>query len=125
MKFVPTYEVSLYIGSVRGYNGKSFHESDLADAIADFQTSKGEDAMCVRITPTRYVIRDYNERGWAVSCINYPRFPKEGKEIEKFMLELAEYLLNKFEQNRITVVGKYTSIMLEREGAEVHPEVKK
>ena len=124
MKSCPTHEVSLYIGSVRGYNGDPFTREELFEAIGSYQSSKGDATLAVRITPTTFVVRDYVEDGWEVTAINYPRFVKKRGDIDQFMVGLAGNLLNVFQQNRITVVGAETTVMIEAAHPEQHPAPK-
>ncbi len=105
-----TYEVKLYLGSVEGYHGKQFSEEELVKAIGLFQKGHAE-SMPVRVAPTCYVHEDYSERGWEVVAICYPRLPKHREQINLFMNELAVHLLDKFKQNRISVVQPDVTVM--------------
>ncbi len=106
--YAPYFEAKLYIGSNTHYNGEVFSEHDLIRAISAFQeenTSKINDALVpVRITPTRYVCGDYAESGWEVAIINYPRSPRDPSELYEFIKNLTTHLLEKFKQNRISIV---------------------
>ena len=124
MKSCSTHEVSLYIGSVRGYNGEPFTREELFEAIAGYQVAKGDATLAVRITPTTFVVRDYVEDGWEVTAINYPRYIKKPGDIDQFMVGLANCLLITFRQNRISVVGSETTILIEAPNPEQHPAPK-
>jgi len=114
MKRVSTHETKIYIGSQEGYSGPAFSEYDLRQAIGEFQESCDISVACsVRISPTRYIFRDYSESGWEIVVINYPRFPKDKVVIETFSERLAEFLLKTFKQNRMSVVGPVNTYMLE------------
>ena len=119
MKKCKSYEVKLHIGSVRGYHGQPFTKEDLIAKIGKFQ--EPPTSCSVRVTPTTFVFRDYVEEGFEVVAQNYPRFPKENKNIRKFMRGLAKFLLVELEQNRITVTDPKKSIMFESEHAEANP----
>lgn len=111
------HENTIWIGSQLGYDGWNFDEDRLAKSIGEFQKlweGENEWTCSVRISPTRYVCKDFSERGWEISVIRYPRFPKEPVEINKFTSGLAAYLLDYFEQNRISYVidGQDKSINL-------------
>ena len=121
MKKCKTYEVKLHIGSIRGYNGNGFTKGELVRKIGEFQTERQHAAISVRVTPTMFVFREYAEEGWEVVGINYARFPKEKKNIKRFMRDLAKYLLKEFEQNRITVTEPNQSVMFESDYAEENP----
>ena len=114
MKTLPTYEVRAYIGSVRGYDGENFNKEELIEAIGHYQSIIEQDlAIAVRVTPTSFVFQNYVEDGWEIAAINYPRFPKKPRQIDDFMFGLSRYLLNRFEQNRMSVVSPSVTILLE------------
>jgi hypothetical protein len=129
MKFKsnPTHEVRLYIGSKRGYNGADFIQEEITKYVSDFQDEAGDDIACpVRITRTMFVYKQYEEPGWEIAVINYPRAPKPVHVINRFALSLAESLLKGFEQNRISVVFPDEIVMLESDDAEAgHGQKKK
>jgi hypothetical protein len=109
-KQLPFAEIRLYIGSVRGYKGQPFSEAQLTRVIQEFQQDwkeRHEWTCAVRMTKTSYVCLDYQENGWEVSVINYPRFPRPTAELEKFMKELREFLMIEFSQNRISMIEDY------------------
>jgi hypothetical protein len=124
LKYSETYEVCLYIGSREGYHGPLFTRNSLIDAISEFQDHVGEQALPVRVSDTLTFLKgkSYAEDGWEVSAILYPNRPSTISAINDFMLKLAEYLLYKFNQNRITIRHLFSSsnktIMLERKDAE-------
>lgn len=113
------YEVKLYLGSKEGYHGRSFDRDTLCQEITNFQGRQPrEDLVSLRIVPCLYVVEDWQEEGWEISCINYPRFPKKSADLDKFMRGLAEHLLYRLKQNRITVVNMYKCITFEADDAE-------
>jgi hypothetical protein len=117
-----TFEIKIYIGSVRGYNGTTFTEESLINFIGDFQKVYGDGASAVRVTPTKFVMRDYVEAGYEIGIINYPRFPKTGPALIGFASALAKEMLHAFEQNRISVVMPKVTTMYQAENAEEGPK---
>ena len=108
---------------MRGYDGEKFTREELIEAIGDYQKTIGqEQAMAVRVTPTAYVYQDYVEDGWEIGCINYPRFPKEHKQMHDFMLGLANNLLSRFQQNRMSVVSPTLTVLIESDNPEQGPK---
>lgn len=106
MQSNPSYEVKIFIGSKRGYNGESFSKEDLLKEISDFQIYweiQYSNTVSLRVSNTTYVVKDYVEDGFEITAINYPRFPKQPKEITDFMRALVARLLLKLEQNRISM----------------------
>lgn len=109
------YEVKLYLGSQRNTDDDDiavfFSEKKLIKAIQEYQ--KNLEIIPVRVTKTSYVAGDYSEYGWEVAAINYPRSPRDHKEIESFMKSLAKHLLMEFNQNRISVTTPLEIILYE------------
>jgi hypothetical protein len=120
VKTLPTYEVRAYIGSVYGYNGAKFSKEELAEAISHYQNII-EVALAIRLTPTSFVFQDYVEDGWEIAAINYPRFPKKHQQIDDFMFGLSNYLLNRFKQNRMSVVSPSVTVLIECVNPEENP----
>jgi hypothetical protein len=110
IKKVATFEVRIYIGSHYGYTDEKFTFEELKSTIRDFQY---ENTCSVRIAPTTFFVKDYEEQGWEITAINYPRFPKPESEIYDFALGLASTLLEKFKQERISFVTANETVMLE------------
>ena len=115
------YECKLFIGSVRGgYDGLAFSLDDLKYEIR-YQQSIDQTSGPVRITETTYVYLDYEEPGWEITIIQYPRFPKPEHELRAFMLRMGAHLLEVFDQNRVTVQDGEKVTMLEAPNAQENP----
>lgn len=124
MKFIvkknSNYEAKIYIGSCEGYSGPKFSFLDLKHVIGDFQKQTGlEIANPVRVTATTYIFDTYEEDGWEIAIINYPRKSKSHQILHDFALELAAHLLEYFHQNRISVVFPEEIVMLESLDAQI------
>jgi hypothetical protein len=109
-----TCEMRLYVGSREGYHGTEFTEDKLVESIGTFQTQHNEFTP-VRVTKTRYVDRDYNEPGWELGVVCYPRHPRTKAQLQRFMTDLAVWLLEDMKQNRITLVTNEDTTMFEIE----------
>ena len=113
------YEARIYIGSRARYNGPLFTFSELRAAISKYQHEGGLNACNpVRITPTTYVWDDYMEEGWEIAVIDYPRQSKSHIVLRDFTFNLAAYLLERFHQNRMSIVFPDEIVMLESDEAE-------
>tara|TARA_R100001377_G_scaffold73572_1_gene49602 strand:+ start:2068 stop:2472 length:405 start_codon:yes stop_codon:yes gene_type:complete len=109
-----TYEVRVYLGSINEETLKSFSKKDLIKEIGLFQ-EKYSQTIPVRVTDTTFVSKThYTEDGWEVAAINYPRVETESSKIDEFMKDLAVCLLDKFKQNRISIVMPDETLMIER-----------
>lgn len=110
------YEVRIYIGNRIGYRGREFSLEELKQSVGEYQ--KKEESNPVRITPTTFVWGEYQENGWEISIINYPRCTKLNHKLKEFGYGLADYLFNKFPQNRMSIVFPDEIVMLEADDAE-------
>jgi hypothetical protein len=119
VKRADKYEVRLYIGSREGYNGPVISFDTLKESVKDFQIAQSEKAGPVRITRTTFVFRDYEEDGYEIGMINYPRKPLGPIMVHQFAMDLAAYLLERFKQNRISIEFPDETCMLEADNAEV------
>lgn len=59
--------------------------------------------MCISICPMNYIYTGGEECGFCVTLINYPRFPKESREIYWIAKELAEMLKAGLYQQSYTI----------------------
>ncbi len=98
------YEVTIFLGARRGYEGAEFTEADLTQALIAFQKDYSkEDLIAVRVTPTLYVMKEYRERGWEISAVNSPADARLESDIDNFMFRLAEFLAQTFDQKRLNL----------------------
>tara|TARA_R100001163_G_scaffold12639_1_gene11819 strand:- start:43436 stop:43816 length:381 start_codon:yes stop_codon:yes gene_type:complete len=116
-KTIDTYECRIYIGSIYEDTKAHFYERNLTKYIGDYQNSV--DAIVpLRVTKTAFVCGPkYLEDGWEIAAINYPRAGTNMEIIEGFMEGLAEGLLERFCQKRVTLVTPHVSIMYESEAS--------
>ncbi len=113
-------EIRMYIGSRRGYTGDKFTAKNLREVIGGVQIMLGyEEATPVRLTRTHFLWQDYEEKGWEIGIINYPRQPLGCAKLYNFAMTLAEKLLNHFAQNRISIEFPDETVMLEAESAQL------
>jgi hypothetical protein len=116
---VPYYEVRLYIGSREGYHGEQFGQRDLMRAVRQFQEGYSQDNLVsVRYSKCTYQVGNWDEEGWEIAAINYPRFPKSTNYLNEWFMNLAKFLCKNLHQNRITVCTPYISTTVEIDGAE-------
>lgn len=119
MKKNDYFEARIYIGNRIKYDGPKFSFAQLRESIGHFQESTGRDlSNPVRITPTTFVWEEYDEEGWEIAIINYPRASKPHDVLRDFTYNLAIHLLEKFEQNRMSIVFPDEIVMLEADEAE-------
>jgi len=113
MKRRPFYECKIYIGSVSYITDETFTQ----DEVEMFCGKVQEDydyTIPVRITPTTFVSdTDYQEKGWEIAAIDYPKLPYNQRQIRGWMRNLAEALIIKFKQHTVCIVDPDNIIMLE------------
>lgn len=110
-------EIKIFIGSREGYRGRVFSLQELKSEIAQLQDSQKITSV-VRITKCEYLFKDYNESGFEISMINYPRFPKSKSDLMKDAMCLASHLMTVFKQNRVSLMDGQSIHMLEADNPE-------
>jgi hypothetical protein len=63
-----------------------------------------EVGLCVTLTKTEYIYSKGGEPGFLVGLINYPRFPSSKEDIRKHAMKIAETLLDKLHQKRVSII---------------------
>lgn len=59
--------------------------------------------LCVTVTPTNYIYKGGEERGFIVGVINYPRFPLPASDLEARANSLANRLMERLFQTSFTL----------------------
>jgi hypothetical protein len=106
---VDTFEAKIYCGLNSTKKNINFDVVYPLNICREYCNKVG---LCVTISKTRYIYTGGYERGIVVGLINYPRFPASEDEITKKALELAEMLMDKLGQKRVTVVTSKKTYML-------------
>lgn len=104
---IKSFNIQIWVGLKDNFLEWDF--SSLENFIQNHVNDLGE---CITITPTRYIYTNGNENGVVIGYINYPRFPKDEAELIKRSLDLAEKLMFKFNQCRVTVTTPNKTYML-------------
>lgn len=115
-----SYEVRIFLGKRRGYTGPHYPREELIQLIRRFQREH-KNTLSVRLTETLFLHGDYEETGYEVAAAFFPTFQvKTPTDTEVFMKELAEYLMIRLDQNRVTVMTpSQTTILIPK-----NPETK-
>tara|TARA_R110000765_G_C18726696_1_gene584949 strand:- start:120 stop:554 length:435 start_codon:yes stop_codon:yes gene_type:complete len=104
MKTEDYYESKLYMGSETFFDDEQFSQEEVELFIGVIQDDYHV-TIPVRVTPVTFVSgSDYKESGWEIAAINYPKVKATPSVIDKFMKDLAEKLLNRFNQYTICVM---------------------
>ena len=111
MKIENTFLVNIYVGFREGY-GDIIHTYCEAEQI--LQEYCDSISYCVSMTPTKFIYKNSNEEGVIIGLINYPRFPSTREDIVNKAFAIAEIFLEKFNQNRISVVYSDQTYLIEK-----------
>ena len=115
MKRRKYYECKIYVGSVSFNRNEEFTQDQIELFCGQVQEGY-EYTVPIRITPTTYISdTSYNEKGWEIAAIDYPKLPYNHRQIRGWMRHLAEALILKFKQHTICVVDTDHIIMLEND----------
>lgn len=115
MKRRPYYECKIYLGSVCYITKEVFTQEQVQRYCGEVQDFY-DYIIPIRITPTTFVSGlGYDEKGWEISAIDYPKLQYNKRQIRGWMRTLAEKLLMRFSQHTICIVDRDGIIMLENE----------
>lgn len=115
MRIVDNTEIKIWLGLREGYSEKIHDPSEVREFLSEIIN---ENPICLSITPTEFLYKDGWEPGVVIGLINYSRFPKESDEIRIRALDIANKLMKKFRQRRVSLTLSNElagSIMLENE----------
>ncbi|MCD6347912.1 MAG: hypothetical protein J7L96_10875 [Bacteroidales bacterium] len=122
----PSFSCSITIGLNRGYSDDVITDQELLESIEHAQrltANRTNIQLSVKITPCSIVFLGQNEPSVTISCINYPKFPQETKELKDAVLLLATTLMSSLNQNRIVLEFPDETVMFE-ESDEIDPNIK-
>lgn|SRR3990167_4747902 len=126
IKYNDYFEAKIYLGSQIDKQ-REITEKVLINEIHCYQSlfyEKYDCAIPVRISPTIFVDRSYNEEGWELGIIKYPAQSLSQEIVRVFSLELANHLLKKFAQYRISIIFPDSILLLEDENNEIlYPKI--
>lgn len=117
-----TFTARIYVGAYDTEEDVSRPIMEIKEACQFFVQDEG---LCVNVQETWYSYGDGegsggNERGAVVELIQYPRFPKPEEEIVVKALDLAEILMDRANQKRVSVVTSGDTYTLQNP---THPDV--
>ena len=110
MKTLRAYNVQLWVGLQRGYDGEISTIDDVRE-VCDEYVSSGD---CITITPIEFRYMNGHEDGVVIGWIQYPRFPRTRKQIRERAFNLAHKLQARLGQFGVTVTTPYKSYYFER-----------
>lgn len=104
-----SYECKIFMGSIRqGSEGTQFSETSLIREIRKFQYLNLDIKITLRLTATKFVFLYYEEPGFEIAAIQYPRFPLSEGQIWQWMNKLGKHLKKHFEQKSLSIMDSDT-----------------
>ena len=121
-----TFTAQVTIGMTKGYSRKKIPMPIFKDELLKAQREIKEKynvLLSAKIRTCEIVFLGQDEPSIELEFIQYPKFLQEEKELKKAIISLTEILMIKLEQNRVVIVFKDDTIMLEQNN-EIDPTIK-
>jgi len=107
-----TWKAQIYCGLRKGYSDEILTVDRVYRTIQKYVDEIG---WCVTVTPTKFIYKQGHEPGVIIEAVQYPRFPISEEKLRVRVIKLAEILLDKMEQNRLSICFPEQTIMLEND----------
>jgi hypothetical protein len=112
VKIVKSFTATIYVGLKIRDTGVVQEGGEIRNIVQSYCNREGD---CVTISKTDFIYRDGGENGVAIGFIQYPRFIRDEADILDRALRLAEKIMNRMQQCRVTVVCPDKTYMLSNE----------
>ena len=120
-----TFTAQVTIGLLKGYSNDIIPLKTLKEELVKAQKVVNLDynvQLSTKIKLCEIVFLGQEEPSVELEFIQYPKFLQQEKELKKAIISLAEILMVKLEQNRVVIVFKEDTIMLEQSDA-IDPKI--
>ena len=120
-----TFTAQVTIGMTKGYSKEKIMMNVFKDELLNGQRvikEKYNVLLSVKIRQCEIVFLGQEELSVELEFIQYPKFLQEEKELKKAIISLTEILMLKLEQNRVVIVFKDDTIMLEK-NENINPDI--
>ena len=120
-----TFTAQVTIGMTKGYSKEKIMMHVFKDELLKSQREIKEKynvLLSVKIRQCEIVFLGQEELSVELEFIQYPKFLQEEKELKKAIISLSEILMLKLEQNRVVIVFKDDTIMLEQ-NENINPDI--
>jgi hypothetical protein len=107
---VKTYTAVITVGMKEGYDGPIHHHGEVERIVQVFCDTVKLGGV---VTFGQCIYVAGSEPCAMISLINYPRFPKEPKEIYEYAERLGKILADHLKQLRFTIVATDKTVMYE------------
>jgi len=112
----PQFSATITIGLESGYSRKPLDKSMVTEYLHSYQDTliiEKDIHLSVSITECSIVLSGHNEPHLRLGFINYPRFPIDVTVLKQEVENLAKYLMEVCEQNRVVVEFMDETVMFE------------
>jgi len=113
---VKPFYAKVTLGLEKGYTQKLIDKSELTKSIQLFQNQLIKDKniiLSISLNHCDIILSGQVEPHLNLNFINYPKFPLEEKKIKTEIENLTQYLMKKFEQNRVVIEYIDETVMFE------------
>ena len=120
-----TFTAQVTIGMTKGYSKEKIMMNVFKDELLNGQRvikEKYKVLLSVKNRKCEIVFLGQEELSVELEFIQYPKFLQEEKELKKAIISLTEILMLKLEQNRVVIVFKDDTIMLEQ-NENINPDI--
>ena len=120
-----TFTAQVTIGMTKGYSKEKIMMHVFKDEVLKSQREIKEKynvLLSVKIRQCEIVFLGQEELSVELEFIQYPKFLQQEKELKKAIISLSEILMLKLEQNRVVIVFKDDTIMLEQ-NENINPDI--
>lgn len=120
-----TFTAQVTIGLLKGYSNDIIPLKTLKEELVKAQKVVNLDynvQLSTKIRLCEIVFLGQEELSVELEFIQYPKFLQQEKELKKAIISLAEILMVTLEQNRVVIVFKDDTIMLEQSDA-IDPKI--
>jgi hypothetical protein len=112
VKIVKSFTATIYVGLKIRDTGVVQSVDEIHSIAQSYCNREGD---CITISNTDFIYKNGGETGVAIGFIQYPRFIRDEDDILDRALRLAEKIMNRMQQYRVTVVCSDETYMLSNE----------
>ena len=123
---VQAFKAIINLGLQWNYTDKLISKSEVIKALRNYQKSKMKEndiTLSVSVKESLIVLADQLEPHLELSIINYPKFPLDIAKLKTETQLLVEFLMKKFNQNRVVIEYLDETVMLEKT-SQIDPRIK-
>lgn len=114
---IPKWSACITIGMQKGYTDERINLKEIKSYLQEIQEihiKREQLYLSANVFLSDIVLSGQDEPHVNLNFINYPRFPASDAQLKNGVLEIAQYLMDKMEQNRIVITFDTEIVMLEK-----------